>query len=100
MTQDVKAVVGDWYQDASGRVFEVVAIDDDEAVVGIQYFEGDIAELDDDTWDLLELSPAAPPEDWSGAYDEMEPDDLGYFDIAKPVASNPLATLEPEAETE
>ncbi len=75
-------VVGDWYQDEQGRVFEIVAVDDDEGTVGIQLYEGDVGQYDMDTWQTLVLSPAAPPEDWSAPFDEMARDDLGYSDSA------------------
>jgi hypothetical protein len=40
--------------------------------------------LDFDTWYELALESMEAPEDWSGAYDELDPDDLGYSDDAIP----------------
>ncbi len=76
-------VVGDWYRSLAGDLFEVVAVDDQEATVGIQYYSGEIEELDRDTWYELDLMRAEAPEDPSGAYDDVEPDefqDSGGFD--------------------
>lgn len=69
-------VVGDWYKDAAGGVFEVVAIDEDEGTIEIQYFDATVEELDVDSWNELYLLPIEPPEDWSGSLD-IEREDYG-----------------------
>ena len=69
MAFNFQPVVGDWYQDASGGTFEVVAYDFEEEAIEIQYFDGAIEELDLETWIALSLIPAEPPEDWSGSMD-------------------------------
>ncbi len=69
-------VVGDWYKDAAGGSFEVVAIDDDEGTIEIQYFDATVEELDVDSWNELYLIPIEPPEDWSGSLD-IEREDYG-----------------------
>ena len=61
--------VGSWYRRLDGRLFEVVAVDEEELTVEIQHFDGTIGELDFDLWHGLELEPAAPPEDYSGSLD-------------------------------
>lgn len=59
---------GHWYKRPDlNDVFEVVAIDDDEGTIEIQYFNGEIEELDQASWKELQIAAAAPPEDWSGA---------------------------------
>ncbi len=74
--------IGAWYQAPGGQTFEVVAIDQDEATIEIQYFEGEVEELDFDTWAEMTINSVEPPEDWTGAYDDIERDDLGYSDAA------------------
>lgn len=69
-------IVGDWYKDAAGAVFEVVAIDEDEGTIEIQYFDATVEELDTDSWEQLYLVPIEPPEDWSGSLD-IEREDYG-----------------------
>ena len=64
-----KPRVGDWYQDASGENFEVIALDEDQQTVEIQYFDGAIDECDFDTWRDLDVTGMEPPEDWSGPLD-------------------------------
>ena len=61
--------IGDWYETASGDLFEVVALDAREGNVEIQYFDGSIEELDMETWLELELMSVEPPEDYSGSLD-------------------------------
>ncbi|MRX26995.1 DUF6763 family protein [Kangiella sp. HZ709] len=59
---------GHWYKRPDlNDVFEVVAIDDDEGTIEIQYFNGEIEELDLASWQELYIAEAAAPEDWSGA---------------------------------
>ena len=70
----VKPVVGDWYRSLEGQEFEVVAIDQDEGTVEIQYFDGAIEELDFSSWVQTPLQTAQPPEDWSGSVDMMRED--------------------------
>lgn len=68
-----KPVVGEWYRDAAGETFEVVAIDEQDQTIEIQYFDGSVTEMDFDSWNeqMLEgsLENAEAPEDWSGSVD-------------------------------
>ncbi len=71
--------IGDWYrQKEGGALFEVVAFDDDDGTIEIQYFDGTVEEMDIEDWDGQwedgTLESADPPEDWSGSVD-VEPDD-------------------------
>ncbi len=65
--------IGDWFRSNGGELFEVVAVDDDDGTIDIQYFDGTVEEMDREDWesqwddDLLEA--AEPPEDWSGSVD-------------------------------
>ncbi len=69
MGMQYRPEIGDWYETAAGDLFEVVAFDEDEATVEIQYFDGAIEELDMETWLELELMAVEPPEDYSGSLD-------------------------------
>ncbi|HRF62963.1 MAG TPA: hypothetical protein P5260_07755 [Candidatus Competibacter sp.] len=76
---DVDPIIGNWYRnEETGNDFEVVALDEDAQTIEIQYFDGELEELDLDAWYELPLEAIEPPEDWSGPFDEMETDDLGY----------------------
>lgn len=72
--------VGNWYQTTDKQDFEVVAIDEEEGFIEIQYFGGEVDEIDFDTWGAMGFVEIAPPEDWSGPFDDLERDDLGYTD--------------------
>ncbi len=75
----IKPIVGQWYRGGTNELFEVVAIDDQDQTIEIQYFDGTVAEMEFDSWNehlLDELIDAADaPEDWSGAID-VEAEDL------------------------
>jgi hypothetical protein len=83
MESAINPVVGQWYRhpDADkGEMFQVIDIDTDEDTVEVQYFDGDIEELPQGTWHAQGLQSCAPPEDWTGPYDEIARDDRGYSD--------------------
>src|ERR1700680_1581542 len=90
----MKPVVGQWYRGVTNELFEVVAIDDQDETIEIQYFDGTVAEMEFDSWNeqlLDELIDAAhAPEDWSGAVD-MEAEDLDreFEDKPRPLWSLP-----------
>lgn len=72
-------VVAQWYKHLDkGQPFQVVSIDEDEETVEIQHFDGDLEEVDLDSWYELEVETIEPPEDWTGPIDDIEHDDLGY----------------------
>ncbi len=69
--------IGKWYLDnADHQLFEIVAIEEEDDTIEIQYFDGAIEELDNELWAEMELTSAAPPEDWSGPFDDLEADDM------------------------
>ena len=65
--------IGDWYRLNGGALFEVVALDDDDGTIEIQYFDGTVEEMDiedwEAQWDEGALESAEAPEDWSGSVD-------------------------------
>ncbi|HUO95608.1 MAG TPA: DUF6763 family protein [Steroidobacteraceae bacterium] len=71
--------VGRWYSHRDkGQIFQVVAYDEDEGYVETQDFDGDVDEIDLDTWLSMPLDRAEAPEDWTGPVDDVEPGELGY----------------------
>lgn len=68
--------VGSWYKNVEeDRSFEVVAFDEDEELIEIQYEGGELEELDLDTWNESPITAIDAPEDWEGPYDDTEMDD-------------------------
>ena len=67
-------VIGQWFSRPNGTLFKVVAVDEDDATVELQQFDGTLDEIDLESWPDLLLVEASPPEDWSGSVD-MDPED-------------------------
>ena len=88
-------VIGQWFRKPDGTLFEVVAVDEDEATVEIQLFDGTIDEIDIERWPELLLLEISAPEDWSGSVD-MDPEDyVGRKDSDMPNGyHDPLAFLD------
>jgi hypothetical protein len=75
-------IVGDWYS-SYGELFEVVAVDEDEGMVEVQYADGTLAEIDAEDWNLRAqagaLRMADPPEDLNASIDVDDDDDARGF---------------------
>ena len=52
--------IGLWYRDIQNRLFEVVAIESDDAIE-VQYYDGDVTEFDRESWDLLCVNIISEP---------------------------------------
>ena len=63
-----------WFRRPDGTLFKVVAVDEDDSTIEIQYFDGTIGEVELEAWAEQFLIEVAAPEDWSGSVD-MDPDD-------------------------
>ncbi len=81
MTTITDPVIGSWYKDVENNLtFKVVAIDEQDDTIEVQFASGDISEYDKDTWYNSTFDFIEAPEDWSAPYGEIEKDDLGYSD--------------------
>jgi hypothetical protein len=91
MTSEYDPRIGDWYKSSAGDSFEIVALDEDDNTLEIQYFDGTVEELDVDGWLQMEVEPIEPPEDWSGSLD-IEREDYGVDleDASGAARANPL----------
>ncbi len=93
-------IINQWYKHLDkGYQFQVVAVDENEGTVELQHFDGDLEELDLDSWYDLELETIEPPEDWTGSMDGIERDDLGYTETEMS-KGDWSAPLQEEGETE
>ena len=90
--------VGNWYQETSqGFLFEVVAYDPEDETVEVQYLEGEIEEYDLESWAELKLRTVAPPEDWRTGYELSSEDSVDADATIYPEDwSGALNQLEPE----
>ena len=65
--------IGAWYLNTeSGEMFEVVAMDEAAGDIEMQYFDGELDEVDTDSWASMSLELIPPPEDWSGPFEIEE----------------------------
>ena len=66
-------VIGNWYRIQGSDSFEVVAFDEDDGTIELQYFDGTVEEMDlEDGQAETEagaLEEVEPPEDWTGSVD-------------------------------
>ena len=74
-------IIGSWYKDLENDLmFKVVAIEESDESIEVQYYNGDIGEYDRDSWYNSTIDYIEDPEDWSAPFDDIETDDLGYTD--------------------
>jgi hypothetical protein len=74
--REYEPTVGQWYENLEdNEVFRVVSVDEDAALVEIQYEDGDVEEMEYETWQELDLELADEPEGWSGEEDDDDEDD-------------------------
>lgn len=101
--------IGQWYSRwDKGEIFQVTGFDEPSGTIEIQSFDGELDEIDRESWGTLLLALAEPPEDWTGPVDDVEVDDLGYSetqmtgrDWAAPLTVFTFASeTEPEASEE
>jgi hypothetical protein len=76
VARDYDPVQGQWYEDLEeNEIFRVLSVDPDEEIIEVQYENGDIEEIDLDTWHELDLERAQEPEGWASDDDDDEEDD-------------------------
>jgi len=78
MGREHDPVRGQWYQNLEDDdVFQVLSVDEDAELIEIQYVDGDIEEIDYETWQEMDLDLTVEPEGWtaSAEEDDEEEDD-------------------------
>ena len=79
MTTITDPVIDQWYKDVENNLlFKVVAIEESDETIEVQYHNGDIGEYDNDSWYNSTFDFIEAPEDWNAPFGGLEPDDLGY----------------------
>jgi hypothetical protein len=74
--RDYEPVKGQWYENVEeDETFRVLSVDEDSELVEIEYLDGDIEELDLDTWHEMDLERIEEPEGWAAADAEEDEDD-------------------------
>ena len=98
MSTEADPILGNWYQHLDkGQKFCVVALNEEEGLIEVQHFDGDLEEIDRDSWYQQDLEPIEEPENWSGPIDVGEIDDLGtgVTDTTGDDWNAPLQELQP-----
>jgi hypothetical protein len=76
VARDYDPVQGKWYEDLEeNEIFKVLSVDPDQELVEVQYENGDIEEIDLDTWHELDLELSSEPEGWAADDEKAAPEE-------------------------
>lgn len=75
MSRDYEPAPGQWYENLEDEEsFRVLTVDEDSELVEIEYLDGEIEEIDLETWHEMDLEQTEEPEGWAES-DEDEDED-------------------------
>lgn len=73
MSRDYEPVPGQWYENLEDEEsFRVLTVDEDSELVEIEYLDGEIEEIDLETWHEMDLEKTAEPEGWAESDEEED----------------------------
>jgi hypothetical protein len=73
VSRDYEPVAGQWYENLEEEEqFRVLSVNEDSELVELEYLDGDIEEIDIETWHEMDLEKIKEPEGWSKSDDEDE----------------------------
>jgi hypothetical protein len=73
VSRDYEPVPGQWYENLEEEEpFRVLSMDEDSELVEIEYLDGDIEEIDLETWHEMDLELTQEPEGWSESQDDED----------------------------
>ena len=76
MSRDYEPVPGQWYENLEDEEsFRVLTVDEDSELVEIEYLDGEIEEIDLETWHEMDLDRIDEPEGWAKTDEEEDEDD-------------------------
>lgn len=76
MGRDHDPVAGQWYENLEEEeTFQVLNVDPDSELIEIQYLDGDVEEVDLETWAEMDLNLTEEPEGWSSSEDDEDDDE-------------------------
>jgi hypothetical protein len=71
VSRDYEPVPGQWYENLEEEEsFRVLSVNEDSELLEIEYLDGDIEEIDLETWHEMDLERIEEPEGWSESDDE------------------------------
>jgi TATA-binding protein-associated factor Taf7 len=76
VSRDYEPVPGQWYENLEEEEpFRVLTMDEDSELVEIEYLDGDIEEIDLESWHEMDLELTSEPEGWAESHQEKEDED-------------------------
>ena len=78
MSREYEPVVGQWYENIDeDETFRVISVDEDSELIELEYEDGEVEEIDLDTWTEFNLEKVDQPEGWvdDDDFDEDEDED-------------------------
>jgi len=73
VSRDYEPVPGQWYENLEDEEsFRVLTVDEDSELVEIEYLDGEIEEVDLETWHEMDLEQTDEPEGWAKSDEEDE----------------------------
>ncbi|HEY6483284.1 MAG TPA: DUF6763 family protein [Steroidobacteraceae bacterium] len=76
MSRDYEPVPGQWYENLEEEEsFRVLKMDEDSELIEIEYLDGDIEEIDLESWHEMDLELTSEPEGWAESEEEDEDED-------------------------
>jgi hypothetical protein len=76
VSREYEPVVGQWYENVDeDETFRVITVDEDSELVEVEYEDGEVEELDMDTWREFNLEKTEQPEGWVAEADDDEEDE-------------------------
>jgi len=76
VSRDYEPVPGQWYENLEDEEsFRVLKVDEDSELVEIEHLDGEIEEMDLESWHEMDLEQTSEPEGWAESEDEDEDED-------------------------
>ena len=73
MAREYEPVAGQWYENIDeNESFRVLSVDEDAELVELEYLDGDLEEIDLETWHELDLEKIDEPEGWAGSEEDED----------------------------
>jgi hypothetical protein len=98
MLNEKDPIIDNWYfHKDKGQRFMVVNVNEEDKLIDIQHFDGDIEEITFSDWHKMNIEIGAEPLNWSGPTDVGEVDDYGteVTDTKPEEWDKPLEELRP-----
>jgi hypothetical protein len=84
VAREYEPAVGQWYENIDeNESFRVLSVDEDAELVELEYLDGDIEEIDLETWHELDLDKIDEPEGWAGSKEDDDEEEEEEEEEAK-----------------